>query len=226
MSAASALARALHLVVVTDERISHPRAVDDVVAAALEGGCRCIQLRAKGASARTLLDKANALRTLTRRYDALLIVNDRFDIALAAGADGVHVGPDDVPVDVIRKCVPEPFVIGASCDDVDEALRLEAAGADYLGCGTVYATQTKTDAGAAIGVAKIRELASAVSIPVVAIGGVTSNRAHELSGTGARGIAVVGAVMGASDPEGATRELIRNFDPDRSQTGLSDEPLP
>jgi thiamine-phosphate pyrophosphorylase len=216
VTTATALARALQLVVVTDEHISHPRAVDDVVEAALEGGCRCIQLRAKGASAQTLLDKARALRTLTRLYDALLIVNDRFDIALAAKADGVHVGPNDVPVDVIRRCVPESFVIGASCDDVDEARRLEAAGADYLGCGTVYATRTKTDAGAAIGVAKIRELVSAVSIPVVAIGGVTTGRAHELSGTGAQGIAVVGAVMSAPDPEAATRKLLRRFEPDRS----------
>lgn len=212
---AAALARALQLVVVTDERISHPRAIDDVVEAALRGGCRCIQLRAKGASARTALERAQVLRTLTAQYDALLIVNDRFDIALAAAADGVHLGPNDVPVEVARRCVPESFVIGVSCDEVDEAKRLEAAGADYLGCGTVYATQTKPDAGVAIGVSKIRQLASAVSIPIVAIGGITTSRAHELSGTGARGIAVVGAVMGAPDPEAATRDLLYGFVTDR-----------
>lgn len=204
-------ARSLHVVVITDPTPPGRRAVMEVVEAALQGGCRCIQLRNKSATPVQLLEEAHRLRALTREYGALLIVNDRFDVALASRADGVHVGPHDIPVEAIRASVPDGFIIGASCDDLGTARELVASGADYLGCGTVFATSTKLDAGAAIGPSRVAELASATSVPVVAIGGISVDNAHELSATGAAGIAVVGAVMGARDPRQAVEHLRAAF---------------
>ncbi len=205
------LAARLRLVVITDPDHASPRSVQQVVQAALEGGCRCIQLRDKSASGSELLEVASTLRALTRRFGALLIVNDRFDVALAAEADGVHVGPNDLPVAAIRARVPSSFLIGASCDRVEDAVVLTAAGADYLGCGTVYPTRTKPDAGAAIGVERLADIARAVPQPVVAIGGITPANVGALAASGASGIAVVGAVMGATDPMASVVDLLDAF---------------
>lgn len=212
-SGARQLASALHVVVITDPTLLSDRSLIGTVEAALRGGSRCVQLRDKTATAAELLEDAIQLRALTRQYDALLIVNDRFDVALASQADGVHVGPDDVPVQAIRSSVPETFIIGASCDELARARELVEAGADYLGCGTVFPTSTKPDAGAAIGPSRVTELAAALPVPIVAIGGISIDNANQLSNTGAAGVAVIGAVMGAQDPEGAVGLLRQRFTP-------------
>lgn len=194
------LLRALQLIVVTDRDLAAPRALEDVVVAALEGGARAIQLRNKGDPARELLAVGRRLRVITRQWEALLFVNDRLDVALAIDADGAHLGPEDVPVSAARRVVGEGFLLGSSCDDPTVARSLADEGADYLGCGTVYPTSTKPDAGSVIGLDGLRRVVEAVDVPVVAIGGITAGRAKEVAMAGAAGVAAVRAVMSARDP--------------------------
>jgi thiamine-phosphate pyrophosphorylase len=197
--------------VLTDRALAAPRGVLEVVEAALSAGAPAIQLRDKDADAAALLESARALRALTRRHGALLLVNDRVDVALAADADGVHLGPDDLPVAAVRSTVPRSFLVGYSTDEPDAAVRAVADGADYIGCGTVYGTSTKADAGAPIGLDRLDEVARAVPVPVVAIGGITPERAVDVARTHAAGVAVVGAVMRAADPGDAVRRLLAPF---------------
>jgi thiamine-phosphate pyrophosphorylase len=198
----------LSLIVITDDGLAGERGVETVVSEALAAGAPCIQLRRKGGDAGSTLRLALRLREMTAARGALLIVNDRVDIALASGADGVHLGPDDLPVVRVRRVVRPDFIIGYSTDDPEDARRAEAEGASYLGCGTVWPTGTKPDAGAAIGTDGLAAVAAAVSIPVVGIGGITVERAARLRATGAAGAAVVGAVMAAEEPGLATRRLL------------------
>jgi len=202
------LARRLRLIVITDRELARPRAVVDVVAAALRAGAPAIQLRDKSASASELLALGRRLQELARASDALLFVNDRLDVALALGADGVHVGPDDLPVAAVRAAAPPGFLVGASADDPQVARRLVGEGANYIGCGTVYATSTKPDAGDVIGLAGLEQVARAVDVPVIGIGGVTAARSAEVAATAAAGVAVVGAVMAAPDVGAAVRGLL------------------
>ncbi len=208
MNRAAPTDQAFRLVVITDREAAGPRGVEDVVAAALRGGSRCIQLREKRLGAGETLPLAQRLRTLTRAAGALLIVNDRVDLALASEADGVHLGPDDLPVGAVRGMVPPGFLVGYSTDDPDLARRAVEEGADYLGCGTVWPTGSKPDAGGAIGPEGLARVAGAVSVPVVAIGGITPDRARLLRGTGAAGVAVIRSVMAAPDPEATVRALL------------------
>lgn len=205
------LRSALRLLVVTDRRLASPRSLTAVVGAALSGGARAVQLRNKGDSARELLAAGADLRALTRAAGALLFVNDRLDVALALEADGVHLGPDDLPVAAARAVAPPPFLIGRSADDVEVARQAVVDGADYIGCGTVYSTSTKPDAGEVIGLAGLGRVARAVPVPVLAIGGITIERAGEVARTAAFGIAVVGAVMSAPDPARAVRGFLAPF---------------
>ncbi len=180
----------------------------EVVAAALAAGAPAVQVRAKGASARELLELGRQILPFARDRGALLFVNDRLDVALALGADGVHLGPDDLPVAAARRAMPAGFLIGASTDDPDGARRLVADGADYIGCGAVYATSTKPDVGEVIGLAGLDRVVSAVDVPVVGIGGITIPRSAEVATTAAAGVAVVGAVMAAADVAAAVKGLL------------------
>ncbi len=205
------LAERLRLIVITDRDAARPRSVAEVVHEALAAGARAVQLRMKEAGAGEMLDAALGLRGMTRGADALLFVNDRVDVALAAGADGVHLGPADLPVAPVRARVGSDLLIGYSADDPDEARRAVEAGADYVGCGSVWRTGTKELGDEAIGLERLDEVARSVPVPVVGVGGVTPERAAEVARTRAAGIAVVGAVMGAGDPGNAVRRLIRPF---------------
>lgn len=210
MSAGSAagLAARLRLVVITDPTLAAPRTVVEVVRAAVEAGAPAVQLRNKGQSARELLTVGRELRSITRAAGALLFVNDRLDVALALEADGVHVGPDDLTVAAVRAVAPPGFLIGRSADQLSVARQAVEDGADYIGCGAVYATTTKGDAGEVIGLDGLDAVARAVNVPVVAIGGITVARAAEVGRTRAAGIAVVGAVMAAGDVAGVVRSLL------------------
>ena len=199
--------RALRLMVITHPRPRCGRPLEVVVEEAVAAGATAIQLRDKEAPPRELFARARRLRAVTTRHGALLIVNDRLDIALAAGADGVHLGPGDVPVAAARRVVPDGFLLGHSTDDPGLARRAEADGADYLGCGTVFRTTSKADAGAVIGVGGLAAVARTVGIPVLAIGGVTAERVPRLGGSGAGGVAVISAVMAARSPANAARRL-------------------
>jgi thiamine-phosphate pyrophosphorylase len=198
----------LRLMVVTDPECGG-RGVVDVVRAALRGGAPAIQLRMKDAPAREMADAARALLAETRAAGALLFINDRVDVALAVGADGAHVGQDDLPVEPARALAPPGFLLGVSAETAELARQAQADGADYVGVGPVYATGSKADAGDAVGAARIAEVASAVRIPVVGIGGITVANAPPVIQAGATGIAVISAVMRADDPEAAVRTLLR-----------------
>ncbi len=207
----SKLGRRLRLVVITDERLAEPLGVGHVIKRALQAGAPAIQLRAKDATAREVAAMARELLPVVRDAGALFFINDRLDVALAAGADGVHLGPDDLPVKKVRAAVPEDFIVGYSTDDAEEAARAEADGADYLGCGTVYPTINKSDPGEVIGLSGLQRVVEAVSIPVVGIGGIAPESAGAVAGVGANGIAVIGAVMSAPDPGEAVRRLMAPF---------------
>jgi thiamine-phosphate pyrophosphorylase len=202
------LAERLRLIVLTDPDCGAGRDVADVVRAALRGGAPAIQLRMKDASARETAALARALLAETRAAGALLFVNDRVDVALAVGADGAHVGQDDLPAAAARAITPPGFLIGVSAETVDLALQAQADGADYVGVGPVYATGSKADAGEAVGLERIGEVAAAVRIPVVGIGGIAVGNAAGVIHAGAAGVAVISAVMRAGDPEAAVRALL------------------
>ncbi len=205
----------LRLIVITDKILAAPRAVNDVIAAALQAGAPAIQLRDKGATARDLLAQAQALRVLTREHNALLLINDRLDVALAAAADGVHLGPDDIPLAAARRAVPTDFLVGVSTDDPVAARRAQSAGADYIGCGAVFGTTSKDVGGEVLGVVRLEEVVNAVDIPVVGIGGIDVGNIKQVAATGAAGAAVIGAVMNARDVHVAVRSLLSLFQPSR-----------
>lgn len=206
---AEALKRQLRLIVITDRVLAAPRAVADVVAEALQAGARAVQLREKRQPPRTVLPLARRLRAATRHAGALFFVNDRIDLALAVDADGVHLGPDDMPVRAARRVAPCGFLIGYSADNADIARAAVRDGADYIGCGTLYPTTTKPDAGEVTGIEGLRRIVRAVNVPVVGIGGVRPDRARAVIGAGAAGCAAVGAIMAARSPAGAVREFLR-----------------
>ena len=206
----------LRLIVITDPGLATPKTVEAVAEQALEAGAPSIQLRDKHQAVGELLPLARRLRDLTRRFDALFFVNDRLDLAWAVGADGVHLGPTDLPVSAVRSVVPDDFLIGFSADDPDAAKAAVAEGADYLGCGTVWPTGSKRDAGQVIGIDRLRRVVAAVEAPVVAIGGITPERASLLPPTGTAGAAVIGAVMSAQNPAEAVSILLALLDSERT----------
>lgn len=181
----------------------------DIAAAAFAGGAGMVQYRHKGASTRELFLYASQLAALAREKGRALIINDRMDIALAVRADGVHLGPDDLPVSVARRILGPAAIIGASAGTVDEAIEAEAEGASYLGVGCIYGTSSKPDAGDPVGPERIAEIRAAVRLPIVAIGGITRERLPEVLAAGADGAAVISAVTRAKNMTTATRELVR-----------------
>lgn len=202
------LSRRLRYYLVTDARVDN---VADLVTrcdAALSGGITAVQLRVKDWPDRDLLAAAELVRELCAQRHALFIVNDRVDIALAVGADGVHVGAGDLPVSVVRRLMGDNAIIGYSPESNDDRRAAEVAGADYLGVGPVYQTVTKDDAGDAIGLDGIARVAGATALPVVGIGGIGIERARDVLDAGAVGVAIVSSVFLAPDPAGAARKLV------------------
>lgn len=195
------------LYVLTDRRAVGDRSLVDVIRAAIQGGATAVQLRDKDASTRALIELGRALLAITRPAGVPLIVNDRVDVALAIDADGVHVGQDDMPAVLARRLLGPERILGVSAGTVEEALQAQADGADYVGTGDVYGTPTKADAGIPIGIDGLAEVVRAVSIPVVAIGGIKAENAAAALAAGASGVAVISAILGASDPEAAARQL-------------------
>jgi thiamine-phosphate pyrophosphorylase len=192
----------LTLLIITDDLRDGMAGLVARAAAAVRGGATMVQLRLKDADARTQVEVA---RALIAALPVPVIVNDRADVALAAGAAGVHVGADDLPVDALRRIAPAGFIIGASVGSEEEAER--AAGADYVGIGPVYGTASKADAGDAIGVEGFTRLLARCRAPAVAIGGIDASNAGAVISAGARGIAVIRAVMRAPAPEEAARAI-------------------
>ena len=197
----------LRLYAITDRR-ALPAGVTlaQAVEAALDGGVTCLQLREKTASAGEILTLARTLLPLCRARKVPLLINDRVDIALAAGADGVHLGQDDLPLPEARALLGPDRILGATAHTVEEALRAQAEGADYLGEGAMFPTGTKTDT-VPTSADTLKAICAAVSIPVVAIGGVNARNLPTLAGTGIAGAAVVSAIFSQSDLTAAARTL-------------------
>ena len=204
----SSLKEKLRLLVITDKKLKPNivKAIEDV----LRGGATSIQLRLKESSTKEMIEVGRKIRKLTRNYGALYFVDDRLDVALASDADGVQLGPDDMPIAIAREMAPN-LIIGGSVYSLEEAVRAESEGADFLGAGSVFASPTKTDARV-IGLNGLREIVKNVKIPVVAIGGINTSNAEAVLKTGVAGIAVISAVMGAEDVCIATLELRKIVD--------------
>lgn len=166
----------------------------------------CLQLREKCLSDQAFYEEAQEMKALCRRYRIPLIINDRVEIARAIGADGVHVGLSDMGIQKAREYLGDSFIIGGSAHNVAEALAAEAAGADYIGCGAVFGSSTKTDA-ALLPLSELCSICRSVRIPAVAIGGITAENLPSLAGTGIAGPAVISALYAAPKPDEAARHL-------------------
>jgi len=202
----------LSLYVITDGHLFQGRSHIEIARAAISGGATAIQFREKGMSTRQMIDIAREIRALTRLAGVTYIVNDRLDVALGVDADGVHVGQDDMPVPLARRLIGKERILGVSVSNLEEALEAEREGADYIGVGSIYATASKPDAGLPVGLGVLTEIARRVSIPVIAIGGINEENVGEVIKGGARGVAVISAVVLAPDMEGATRRLRRRIE--------------
>ena len=180
----------------------------ELAGALLAGGARLLQLRLKAAGSGELLAAARALRTLTARTGALLLINDRPDVARAAGADGVHLGQDDLPVAAARAVLGPGAVIGVSTHDVEQARVATGAGADYLGVGPIFTTTTKAGAPPARGLELVRAVRAAVALPLVGIGGIMPDTAPAVRAAGADAVAMIAALVRAPDVTAAVRDTL------------------
>ena len=183
--------------------------VSEVEAARLcfEGGADVVQLRMKDTDGGEMLEKAKAIQEIAQQYCKFFIVNDRLDIAVLAGADGVHLGQTDIPVQEARRLVGDEMIIGVSASTVEEAVKAVDDGADYIGVGSIFNTSTKPDANQGIGLDTLMEICQAVDVPVVAIGGINKGNIRDVIRAGADGAAVVSAIMAKPDIKAAAHEL-------------------
>jgi len=196
------------VLLVTDRRRAPGEDLERVVEQALEGGIRAVQLREKDLGGRELLELARALRALTARAGARLFVNDRIDVALAAGADGVHLGRASIPPGEARRLLPAGALVGCSVHGLEELRDAEEGGADFVTFGPVYVTPSKAAWGPPAGTQALARACRAARVPVFAIGGVTAESAPEVMAAGAAGVAVISAVVAARDPRAAAAELV------------------
>jgi thiamine-phosphate diphosphorylase len=180
----------------------------DAVSAAIAGGVTCVQLRAKTLTDREHLALAKRLNDACLSASVPFLVNDRLDIALASGADGVHLGVDDLPVGAARSLAGEGFLIGFSPETDEQIVQSVLDGVDYLGIGPVFGTSTKSDAGAALGIEEFRRRCHISPMPVVGIGGITATNSHQVIESGAAGVAVVSAILGQMDLLSAARSFL------------------
>lgn len=193
------------LYLVTDRRLMRAPSIESAVKQAILGGCTMVQLREKNISAAEYYAIAARVKRVTSQYGVPLIINDRADIAAAADAAGVHVGQSDLPAKAARRVVGLRKIVGVSVDCAEQALQAQKDGADYLGV-TVFGTGTKSDTSV-VTTAELKRITSAVSIPVVAIGGINVSTLPSLEATGIAGISVVSAILSADDIGRAAREL-------------------
>lgn len=194
------------LYLVTDRRLMSTAAIEELVSLAIEGGASVVQLREKECSSREFYELALRVKRITEPHNVPIIINDRIDIALAANADGVHLGQSDIPCREARKILGAEKIIGVSAALPEEAAQAQADGADYLGVGAVFTTQTKTNTRS-VTPEVIKQIRAAVTIPFVVIGGINSENIKQLYGLGINGAAVVSAVVAQPDITAAAREM-------------------
>lgn len=194
------------LYVIIDPQAVRGRDELEVCRQAIHGGAKAIQLRDKKRSKREILARAKEMKEVCARFGVLFIVNDYLDIAIASGADGLHLGPGDLPISAARQLLPIDRILGCSTPTLEEALQAEAEGADYVAVGSIYPTASKAGA-IVVGLEKLRQIRAAVSLPIAAIGGINESNATEVIQAGADSIAVISAVLGAEDVAEAARRL-------------------
>ncbi len=199
-----------HLYVLTDQGLSRGRSNEEVVEEAIAGGADVIQFRDKEHDTRWLLQEALKLRDITRKRGVLFIINDRVDLAMAADADGVHLGQDDLPLKYARKILGKAKIVGVSANNVEQAIQAEKDGADYVAVSAIFSTPTKPDAPP-LGLQTITDIKRSVNIPVVAIGGIKHENVAQVAEAGADCIAVISAVVSADNIKEAARKLREKF---------------
>lgn len=191
---------------VTDRDLMSTKTLEDAVEQSIIGGCTLVQLREKDCSSFDFYSTAVKVKEITDKYNVPLLINDRLDIALAVDAAGVHVGQSDLPVSVVRKIIGENKIIGVSTGCLEQALKAEKDGADYLGVGAMYATGTKKDANPT-SMEELKKIRESVSVPIVVIGGINKERIKDFKGMGIDGLAIVSAIIAQKDIIEATKEL-------------------
>ncbi len=196
----------LQLYAITDRHWLNGRSLYEVVKESLDGGVTFLQLREKHLDEDHFLEEAKKLQGLCSEYNVPFIINDNVEIALAINADGVHIGQSDMEMKEAREKLGPDKIIGVSAHTKEEALLAQAQGADYLGVGAVFPTSSKDDAES-VSYETLKEICDVVSIPVVAIGGITKDNLHQLSGSGISGISVISAIYAQPDIKEAAREL-------------------
>ena len=196
----------LLLYAITDRRNLDKKMFFEKIEEALQGGVTILQLREKELDEDSFINEAIEVKNICRKHVVPLIINDNVNVALKSGADGVHVGIEDMPIDEIRITIPDSFIIGATCKTVEQAQSAERLGADYMGVGAVFPSPTKKNA-VRITREQLKEICASVSIPAVAIGGISLENVDELKGGGMSGIAVVSAVFSADDIQKAASLL-------------------
>ncbi|MEA4816141.1 MAG: thiamine phosphate synthase [Lachnospiraceae bacterium] len=196
------------LYAVTDRSWLNGKTLYENVEKALKGGATCLQLREKELGYDEFLKEAFEIKKLCAKYHVPFIINDSVDIAIACEADGIHVGQSDMDALNVREKVGLKMIVGVSVQTVDQALKAQKSGADYLGVGAAFSTSTKLDADT-VSHETMRQICKAVSIPVVAIGGINKQNIKELKGTRVDGVAVISAIFAKEDIEAETRELLR-----------------
>lgn len=198
--------RHMLLYAVTDRAWTGKQTLYEQVEAALKGGVTCVQLREKNLNEAAFLQEAKDICALCRRYNAPFIINDNVEIAIACGADGIHVGQEDMAAGEARRRVGDGMILGVSVHTVEEARQAVRDGADYLGLGAVFPTSTKTDVEQ-MSSETLQTICHAVDVPVVAIGGINRDNLLKLAGSGVDGVAMVSAIFSAEDIESTCREL-------------------
>ncbi len=198
--------KAMLLYAVTDRMWTGKQTLYEQVEDALRGGVTCVQLREKELSDDEFLKEAMGINELCRKYNVPFFINDNVEVALKCGADGIHVGQEDMEAGAVRKLVGDNMIIGVSVHSVKEALEAVTNGADYLGVGAVFSTSTKLDADV-LSMQTLYDICDAVDVPVVAIGGLTKENISELAGCGVDGVALVSAIFAAENIENECREL-------------------
>jgi len=203
----------LRLYLVTDQKSLCGRSLTDVVLAAVQGGVTCVQLREKDLCSRDFVVLALAVKALLAPTGVPLVINDRIDVALACGAQGVHLGQSDMPVALARQFLPPGVFVGLSVENLNDVVRAAGQAVDYLGVSPIFATPTKTDTALPWGLAGLRQVRAMTALPLVAIGGVHLGNAAEVLQAGADGLAVVSAICSAPDPGAAAQSFGRFFQP-------------
>jgi thiamine-phosphate pyrophosphorylase len=195
------------LYLVTDRSLSKGRDTLEVVKAGVAGGVTCVQLREKNCSTLEFIEEALSVKDYLKKHNIPLIINDKVDVAQAVGADGVHLGQTDMPLIMAKDILKGSMIIGISVESLEDAIRAEKDGADYIGISPIFATPTKTDTAPALGLEGLKKISRAVKLPKVAIGGLNQENAGEVILNGASGIAVVSAIVSADYPGKAAEKL-------------------